>query len=67
MLPQQFAITEVCWKGWKNDLVGPFIIIFAFVVNIDLNDLIHIAFTLQYVIEIDQTVNKFLFLCRKKN
>jgi hypothetical protein len=27
MLPQQFAITEECWKEWKNHFVGAFIIV----------------------------------------
>jgi hypothetical protein len=27
MLPQQFAITEVCWKEWKNHFIGAFIIV----------------------------------------
>jgi hypothetical protein len=27
MLPQQFAITEECWKEWKNYFVGAFIIV----------------------------------------
>jgi hypothetical protein len=26
MLPQ-FAKTEVCWKGWKNNFAGAFIIV----------------------------------------
>jgi hypothetical protein len=27
ILPQQFAITEVCWKEWKDNFVGAFIIV----------------------------------------
>jgi hypothetical protein len=41
MLPQQFAITEVCWKEWKNRFVGAFTIVLtitAVTLNTSCND-----------------------------
>jgi hypothetical protein len=43
MLSQQFAITEVCWKEWKNHFVGAFIIVLtitAVTLNTSCNDYI---------------------------
>jgi hypothetical protein len=60
MLPQQFAITEECWKEWKNHyFVGAFIIVLTITAVTHLTHLVMISDYSDYFVRIftDQCTN----------